>query len=194
MLSGSSDHFCRICYRPCNFFNQSLLSYSDFIPSNHQKCRISLIRFVRVIKRHSQGVKTTRPAVTRRAKQCHYYNDTYHNSHITHISSTPVQAKLKLFDCTLSLEWLKLKNDKYTCGDAQNKIIQIMALSIPKYIAQNIRNSVYYSIMADRSKAVVLLWFSVACFWCQRFCDVPPYVCSYYFSFVLVAEWPPFGK
>ena len=32
-----------------------------------------------------------------------------------------------------------------------------------------------------RSKAVVLLWFSVACFWCQSFGDVSPYVCSYYF-------------
>ena len=26
-----------------------------------------------------------------------------------------------------------------------------------------------------------LLWFSVACFWCQSFDDVSPYVCSYYF-------------
>ena len=33
-----------------------------------------------------------------------------------------------------------------------------------------------------------------ACFWCQSFCDVSPYVCSYYFSSILVAEWPPFGK
>ena len=28
-----------------------------------------------------------------------------------------------------------------------------------------------------RINAVVLLWFSVACFWCQSFGDVPPYVC-----------------
>ena len=40
--------------------------------------------------------------------------------------------------------------------------------------------------------AIVLLWFSVACFWCQSFGDVSPYVCSYYFSSVSVAEWPPF--
>ena len=26
------------------------------------------------------------------------------------------------------------------------------------------------------------------------FGDVSPYVCSYYFSLVSVAEWPPFGK
>ena len=44
------------------------------------------------------------------------------------------------------------------------------------------------------NKAVVLLWFSVACFWCQSFGEVSPYVCSYYFSSVSVAEWPPFGK
>ena len=39
---------------------------------------------------------------------------------------------------------------------------------------------------------IVLLWFSVACFWCQSFGDVSLYVCSYYFSSVSVAEWPPF--
>ena len=35
--------------------------------------------------------------------------------------------------------------------------------------------------ITDRSKAVVLLRFSVACFWCQSFGDVSPYVCSYFF-------------
>ena len=43
--------------------------------------------------------------------------------------------------------------------------------------------------ITDRLKAVVLLWFYVACFWCQRFGDVSPYECS-----VWVEEWPPFGK
>ena len=28
---------------------------------------------------------------------------------------------------------------------------------------------------------IVLLWFYVACFWCQSFGDVSTYVCSYYF-------------
>ena len=28
---------------------------------------------------------------------------------------------------------------------------------------------------------LLLLWFSVGCFWCQSFGDVSPYVCSYYF-------------
>ena len=46
-------------------------------------------------------------------------------------------------------------------------------------------------LITDSSKAVVLLWFSVACLWCKSFSDVSPYVCSYYFSLVCVAEWPP---
>ena len=33
-----------------------------------------------------------------------------------------------------------------------------------------------------------------ACFWCQSFGDVSPYVCSYYFNLVWVAEWPIFVK
>ena len=49
-------------------------------------------------------------------------------------------------------------------------------------------NGVVFIIILNRSlninnysKAVVLLWFSVACFWCQSFGDVSSYVCSYYF-------------
>ena len=41
---------------------------------------------------------------------------------------------------------------------------------------------------------VDLLWFSVACFWCQSFGDVSPFMCSSYFSSVWVAVWPPLGK
>ena len=41
---------------------------------------------------------------------------------------------------------------------------------------------------------ITLMCFSVACFGCQSFCDVSPYVCSYTFCSVWVAEWPPFGK
>ena len=48
--------------------------------------------------------------------------------------------------------------------------------------------------ITDRSKAVVLLWFSFACFWYQSFGDVSPYVFSYYFSSVSVAEWLPLWK
>ena len=50
-------------------------------------------------------------------------------------------------------------------------------------------------IITDRSKAVVLLWFfSIVCFWFQSFGEVSPYVCSYYFCSVCVAEWQPFGN
>ena len=35
--------------------------------------------------------------------------------------------------------------------------------------------------ITDGSKAVVLLWFSVACIWCMSYGDVTPYVGSYYF-------------
>ena len=33
------------------------------------------------------------------------------------------------------------------------------------------------------SKVVVLMWFSVTCFWCQSFDDVSSYVSSNYFKF-----------
>ena len=48
--------------------------------------------------------------------------------------------------------------------------------------------------ITGRSNVVILLWFSVACFWCQSLGDVSPYVCSYYFSSVSVSAWPPFKK
>ena len=80
------DHFFgRICYPPYHFFAVSAASVvitCDLNPSNHQKCRVLLIRLslthvvALVISRHSQGVKTIRPVVTRRAKQCNYNNDT----------------------------------------------------------------------------------------------------------------------
>lgn len=62
--------------------------------------------------------------------------------------------KVRGEDDSRMIEWLKRKNDKYTCGDAQNEMIQIMALSILRDIAQNIRNSVFYSIMADETTDV----------------------------------------
>ena len=40
--------------------------------------------------------------------------------------------------------------------------------------------SIYRTIgplVSDPSKVVVLLWFSVVCFWCQSLGDVSPYVC-----------------
>ena len=50
------------------------------------------------------------------------------------------------------------------------------------------------SLLTVPRLVVVLLWFYFACFWYQSFGDVSLYVCSYYFSSVSVAEWPPFGK
>ena len=49
-------------------------------------------------------------------------------------------------------------------------------------------------LATDHSKAVVLSWFSVACFWCRRFGGVLTYVCSCCFSSVWVAWRPPFGE
>ena len=47
--------------------------------------------------------------------------------------------------------------------------------------------------ITDRSKAVLLLWFSVSCFGVS-FGNVTPYVCTDCFSSVKVAELPAFGK
>ena len=48
--------------------------------------------------------------------------------------------------------------------------------------------------MTDRSKAVVLLWFSVACFG-VRFSVTFHFMCVHIiFSSVSVAGWPPFIK
>ena len=39
---------------------------------------------------------------------------------------------------------------------------------------------------------VLWLWFTVACFLCQSFGDVSPYICSYYFNSVSMAELTTF--
>ena len=57
-------------------------------------------------------------------------------------------------DDSRMLDWLKRKNEKYTCAEVQNEKLQIMALSILRDISQNIKNSVYYSIMADETTDV----------------------------------------
>ena len=57
-------------------------------------------------------------------------------------------------DDSRMLEWIKRKNEKYTCAEVQNEMLQITALSILWDIAHNIRNSVYYSIMADETTDV----------------------------------------
>ena len=53
---------------------------------------------------------------------------------------------------------------------------------------------VIHSINTDHSKAVVLLWFSFACFSVTVLVTFH-LMCDYIiFSLVWVAEWPPFGK
>ena len=54
-------------------------------------------------------------------------------------------------DDSRMIDWLKRKNEKYTSAEVQNEMLQIMALSILRDISQNIRNSVFYSIMADET-------------------------------------------
>ncbi|XP_056003508.1 zinc finger MYM-type protein 1-like [Ostrea edulis] len=59
--------------------------------------------------------------------------------------------KLRGEDDSKILDWIKRKNDKYTCAESQNEMLKIMALSILRDVAQNIKNSVFYSIMADET-------------------------------------------
>ena len=48
--------------------------------------------------------------------------------------------------------------------------------------------------ITDRSKAVVLLWFSVACFGVGVSVTFHLMCVHIIFSSFSVAEWPPFGK
>ena len=48
--------------------------------------------------------------------------------------------------------------------------------------------------VTDRSKAVVMTWFSVACFGVRVSVIFHLMFVHYTFTSVLVAEWPPFGK
>ena len=48
--------------------------------------------------------------------------------------------------------------------------------------------------VTDRFNAVVLTWFSVACFGVRVLVMFHRMFVHYTFSSVLVAEWPPFGK
>ena len=49
------------------------------------------------------------------------------------------------------LKWLRRKNEKYTCAEDQNEILQIMARSILRDDAKDIHNSAYYTVMADET-------------------------------------------
>ena len=50
------------------------------------------------------------------------------------------------------------------------------------------------AFVTDRSKAVVMTWFSVACFGVRVSVMFHLMFVHYTFSSVLVAEWPPFWK
>lgn len=52
---------------------------------------------------------------------------------------------------TSILKWLEKKSEKYTCGDIQNEIIQIMALGILREVAGNIKKNGFFTIMADET-------------------------------------------
>ena len=60
-------------------------------------------------------------------------------------------------------------------------------------LLQNIILALLVSV-TDLSKAVFVLWFSVACFWCQSLVTFHLMLVHIIFSSVLVAEWLPFGK
>ena len=55
-------------------------------------------------------------------------------------------------DDTKLLVWMKKKTNKYTCADLQNEILKVMAFKILREIAENIKNSGFFSIMADETK------------------------------------------
>ena len=87
---------------------------------------------------------------------------------------------------------------KYT-SDFISKFYNLKGIPQNTYLVTLDVTSLYSNIPHDDSikvysKAVVLLWFSVACFWCQSFGDVSAYMCSYYFSSVWGSERPPFWK
>ena len=49
------------------------------------------------------------------------------------------------------LKWLEKKTDKYTSADMQNEILQVMALSILREVATNIRKDGFFTIMVDET-------------------------------------------
>ena len=47
------------------------------------------------------------------------------------------------------MEWLQKKSGKYTSHDIQNEMLKLMALSILRKIAVNLRTTEFYTIMVD---------------------------------------------
>ena len=81
------------------------------------------------------------------------------------------------------------------CVSSEYRVFPVLFMFLIKIYWLRFKSPLSHQLfITDPFNAVVLLWFSVAWFWCQSFGDVSPYICSYYFSSVWVAEWPPFEK
>ncbi|XP_062516170.1 uncharacterized protein LOC134191564 [Corticium candelabrum] len=57
--------------------------------------------------------------------------------------------RLQSINCPEMKTWLEKKTDKYTSHKIQNECMQLMALHIIRNVAQNIRDSACFTIMAD---------------------------------------------
>ena len=65
----------------------------------------------------------------------------------------------------------------------QSACLVINKITVDNFAALFNCKPVDWAFITARSKTVVLLWFSVAFFWCQSFGDVSLYVFLYYFKF-----------
>jgi len=59
--------------------------------------------------------------------------------------------KLRGEDDPKILEWISKKREKYTCGDIQNEILQMMSTTVSREIADDIRKSNFFTIMGDET-------------------------------------------
>ena len=57
--------------------------------------------------------------------------------------------RLQSMNCPEMKTWLERKTDKYTLHEIQNECMQLMAFYILRNVAQNIRDSACFTIMAD---------------------------------------------
>ena len=80
------------------------------------------------------------------------------------------------------IENLPCLTDFCTTSETEGEVVHVKLVWAPWWF------------ITGRSRAVVLLWFSVACFWCQSFgvrFALHVHIIS---SWGLFPEWPPFGK
>ncbi|XP_076352817.1 zinc finger MYM-type protein 1-like [Tachypleus tridentatus] len=57
---------------------------------------------------------------------------------------------LRAKDNSKMIEWLKKKTNKYVTHDVQNEILEVMALQVLEAVASCIKNSRYFSILAEK--------------------------------------------